>query len=51
MALAPTAEAATLALRTQQILGYESGLGNTVDPLAGSWYVESLTDRIVTNRV
>ncbi len=42
----PTAESATLALRTQQILGYESGLGATVDPLAGSWYVESLTDRI-----
>ena len=42
----PTSESATLALRTQQILGYESGLGNTVDPLAGSWYLESLTDRI-----
>ena len=42
----PTREAATLALRTQQILGYESGLANTVDPLAGSWYVESLTDCI-----
>jgi methylmalonyl-CoA mutase, N-terminal domain len=42
----PTAEAATLALRTQQILGYESGLGSVVDPLAGSWYVEALTDRI-----
>jgi methylmalonyl-CoA mutase N-terminal domain/subunit len=42
----PTAEAATLALRTQQILGFESGLSSTVDPLAGSWYVESLTDRI-----
>jgi len=42
----PSAEAATLALRTQQILGYESGLGGTVDPLAGSWYVEALTDRI-----
>ncbi len=42
----PTAESATLALRTQQILGYESGLDRTVDPLAGSWYVESLTDRI-----
>ncbi len=42
----PTAEAATLALRTQQILGYESGLGTVVDPLAGSWYVEALTDRI-----
>jgi methylmalonyl-CoA mutase N-terminal domain/subunit len=42
----PTVEAATLALRTQQILAYESGLSATVDPLAGSWYVESLTDRI-----
>ncbi len=42
----PTAESATLALRTQQILGYESGLSKVVDPLAGSWYVEALTDRI-----
>jgi methylmalonyl-CoA mutase N-terminal domain/subunit len=42
----PTEESATLALRTQQILGHESGLGQTVDPLAGSWYVEALTDRI-----
>jgi methylmalonyl-CoA mutase N-terminal domain/subunit len=42
----PTAEAATLALRTQQILAYESGLPRVVDPLGGSWYVESLTDRI-----
>ena len=42
----PSAPAATLALRTQQILGYESGLASAVDPLAGSWYVESLTDRI-----
>jgi methylmalonyl-CoA mutase N-terminal domain/subunit len=40
----PTAESATLALRTQQIVGYESGVANTVDPLAGSYYVESLTD-------
>jgi len=40
----PTAEAATLALRTQQIVAYESGVANTVDPLAGSYYVESLTD-------
>ena len=39
----PTAEAATLALRTQQIVGYESGIANTVDPLAGSYYVENLT--------
>ena len=43
----PSAEAATLALRTQQILAYESGLDRTVDPLAGSYFVESLTDRIV----
>jgi len=42
----PTKEAATLALRTQQILGFESGLDRTVDPLAGSYYVESLTDEI-----
>jgi methylmalonyl-CoA mutase N-terminal domain/subunit len=40
----PTAEAATLALRTQQVVAYESGVANTVDPLAGSYYVESLTD-------
>ena len=42
----PTAEAATLALRTQQIIGYESGAARTVDPLAGSYYVESLTDAL-----
>jgi methylmalonyl-CoA mutase, N-terminal domain len=42
----PTQESATLALRTQQILGYESGLAQVVDPLAGSYYVESLTDEI-----
>ncbi|HEX6042110.1 acyl-CoA mutase large subunit family protein [Longimicrobium sp.] len=42
----PTAQAATLALRTQQILAYESGVGDTVDPLAGSYYVESLTTAI-----
>jgi methylmalonyl-CoA mutase N-terminal domain/subunit len=42
----PTAEAATLALRTQQIVGYESGAAQTVDPLAGSYYVESLTNEI-----
>jgi methylmalonyl-CoA mutase N-terminal domain/subunit len=44
----PTAESATLALRTQQILGYESGTANVVDPLSGSYYVESLTDAIET---
>jgi methylmalonyl-CoA mutase, N-terminal domain len=42
----PTAEAATLALRTQQVLAHESGVGETVDPLAGSYYVEALTDAI-----
>jgi len=39
----PTAEAARIALRTQQILAYESGLANTVDPLGGSYFVEKLT--------
>jgi methylmalonyl-CoA mutase, N-terminal domain len=39
----PTPESATLALRTQQIVAYESGVANTVDPLAGSYYVEALT--------
>lgn len=42
----PTAEAATLALRTQQIVAHESGVANTVDPLAGSYYVENLTNEI-----
>jgi methylmalonyl-CoA mutase N-terminal domain/subunit len=42
----PTEDAATLALRTQQIVAHESGITSTVDPLAGSWYVESLTDAI-----
>ena len=39
----PSAEAATLALRTQQVIGYESGVTATPDPLAGSFYVERLT--------
>lgn len=39
----PTEEAATLALRTQQIIGHESGVVDTVDPLAGSYYIERLT--------
>src|SRR5207247_466619 len=39
----PTAEAATLALRTQQIIAYESGVANVVDPLGGSYFVEKLT--------
>jgi methylmalonyl-CoA mutase, N-terminal domain len=42
----PTAEAATIALRTQQIVAYESGVADTVDPLAGSYYVEALTNEI-----
>jgi methylmalonyl-CoA mutase N-terminal domain/subunit len=42
----PSAEAARLALRTQQVLAAESGVADTVDPLAGSYYVEALTDRI-----
>src|SRR5687767_2518957 len=39
----PTAAAATLALRTQQIIAHESGVTSTVDPLGGSWFVERLT--------
>ncbi len=42
----PTEEAVRIALRTQQIIAYESGVAETVDPLAGSYYIESLTDRI-----
>jgi methylmalonyl-CoA mutase, N-terminal domain len=42
----PTEQAARIALRTQQILAHESGVAQTVDPLAGSYYVESLTDEI-----
>jgi methylmalonyl-CoA mutase N-terminal domain/subunit len=44
----PTEDSAKLALRTQQILAHESGLADTIDPLAGSYYVESLTDEIET---
>lgn len=40
----PTADAARLALRTQQIIASESGVTNTVDPVGGSWAIESLTD-------
>jgi methylmalonyl-CoA mutase N-terminal domain/subunit len=40
----PTAKAALIALRTQQIVAHESGVTNTVDPLAGSYFVEALTD-------
>ena len=42
----PNEESVQLSLRTQQILAHESGVSETVDPLAGSYYVESLTDRL-----
>jgi methylmalonyl-CoA mutase, N-terminal domain len=42
----PTEQAATIALRTQQIIAYESGAPQTIDPLAGSYYVETLTNDI-----
>ena len=42
----PTNEAATLALRTQQIIAYESGIPEVADPLGGSYYVEALTDSL-----
>jgi len=42
----PSEESATLALRTQQILAHESGATDTIDPLAGSYYIESMTDKI-----
>ncbi len=42
----PTEEAARIALRTQQIIAFESGITDTVDPMAGSYYVESLTNEV-----
>jgi len=45
----PTEKSAEIALRTQQIIGHESGAALTVDPLAGSYYVEYLTDRMEKN--
>jgi methylmalonyl-CoA mutase, N-terminal domain len=42
----PTEKAVRIALRTQQILAYETGVPNTIDPLAGSYYVEALTDEL-----
>ena len=42
----PTDEAVTLALRTQQIVAHETGVADTVDPLAGSYFVEALTDEL-----
>lgn len=42
----PTEEAVRTALRTQQVIAHESGVANTVDPFAGSYYIEALTDKI-----
>ena len=42
----PSEEAVTIALRTQQIIAYETGVINTIDPLAGSYFVEALTDEV-----
>ena len=42
----PSEKAARIAVRTQQIIAHETGVTDTVDPLGGSWYVESLTDRL-----
>jgi methylmalonyl-CoA mutase N-terminal domain/subunit len=42
----PTEQSVQIALRTQQIIAYETGVADTIDPLAGSYYVESLTDEI-----
>jgi len=42
----PTEESVRIALRTQQIVAYESGVANTVDPLGGSYYLEAMTDQI-----
>jgi methylmalonyl-CoA mutase N-terminal domain/subunit len=42
----PTEDAVTIALRTQQIIAEESGVASTIDPLAGAWFVEDLTNRI-----
>jgi methylmalonyl-CoA mutase N-terminal domain/subunit len=42
----PTEEAQRIAVRTQQVIAYESGVANSIDPLAGSYYIESLTDEL-----
>jgi methylmalonyl-CoA mutase N-terminal domain/subunit len=42
----PTEKAVQIALRTQQVIAYESGAADTIDPLAGSYFVEYLTDQI-----
>jgi methylmalonyl-CoA mutase N-terminal domain/subunit len=47
----PSEDSARVAVRTQQILAHESGVANTVDPLAGSYFVESLTDQVEAGAV
>jgi len=47
----PTEKAAQVALRTQQVIAYETGVPSVVDPLGGSWYVEWLTDRIQSEAI
>ena len=42
----PSAKAVLIALRTQQVIAYETGVANTIDPLGGSWFVEAQTDRL-----
>lgn len=42
----PTEKAVRIALRTQQVIAYESGVANTIDPLAGSYFIEALTDKM-----
>ncbi|NOZ03327.1 MAG: methylmalonyl-CoA mutase family protein [FCB group bacterium] len=42
----PSEKAAEIALRTQQLIAYETGVANTIDPLGGSWFIESLTNRM-----
>lgn len=42
----PTEKAVKVALRTQQVIAYESGVANTIDPLAGSYFIEALTDKL-----
>ena len=42
----PSEKAAEIALRTQQLIAYETGVANVSDPLGGSWFLESLTDQL-----
>ena len=47
----PTEKSAEIALRTQQVIAFETGVANTIDPLAGSYYVEHLTDRLESEAI